>query len=401
MLIRAGDGFDEADFNVAHGEHEEETCLEPVLSSRDSKHAPHLPNLEDSKAPQLRPHATRIDSAADKLRQSPSKHGPPNSAHPARPNEVRTDGVIQRHPERPSSLLPTAPLSRTSSNAILDPGGASKCLPEARFVKGECEPQNPSRDSILPFDNNLDGVDHAAPVGFYTARAAETVQSGLNLPLKAPPFNPHLESPSIRKTAGVDHTKTKPVGRDSIPASPSLVLPPRSNNFVNPQIDKNRKVGMPAGAAASPLQNRNSYKPLQIKRPAELDPAQLVLPTCLPCSNPIQTTWNFYFSFRANSSFFLQTGPSRPYRRDIYISECASFRFRRRRKTPKNSWRKWWRNWSWGLTCVTLLCVVQVQYINETSIQNLIITFFDPPNYFSFFLFPILFISILIFVPLI
>lgn len=268
MLISAGDGFDEADFNVAHGEHEQKTSLEIATSSRGSKRAPHLPNLDDSKAPQLRPYVTRIDSAADKLRQSPSKPGPSNGVHQARPNEARIDGINPTHPGRPA-----APFSRTSSNATLDPGGLTKNLAEARLVKGEQEPPYPLRDSnIPPFD-----IDHAAPVGFYTARAAETVQNGsnANLPLKAQPFNPHLESPSIRKTAGVDHTKTKPVGRDSIPVSPSLLLPPRPNsNFINPHIDKNRKVGMPVGAA-SPLQNRNSYKPpLQIKRPAEQDPGQ-------------------------------------------------------------------------------------------------------------------------------
>lgn len=295
MLIWAGDEFDEADFNVTHEEHSEETSLEIATSSRDSKRAPHLQALEDSNVPQLRPHVTRIDSAADKLRQSPSKLGAHNSSHPARPYEARIDGTDPKHPGRPASLLPTAPSSKPSSNAILDPGGLSRCLPEARLVQGKHEPQNRLGDNIPPFDN-FDAVDHAAPVGFYTARAAETVQNGSNLPLKAPAFNPHLESPSIRKTAGVDHTKTKPVGRDSIPASPSL-LPPRPN-FVNPQIDKNRKVGMPVGAA-SPLQNRNSYKPLQIKRPAELDPAQSVyLPTYLPAQTQFKRTRMF-----ANPSF--------------------------------------------------------------------------------------------------
>lgn len=237
--------------------------------SRESKRSQPLPNLDESKAPQLRPHVARTESAADKLRQSPSKPGHPNGVRPARAHETRSDGINPNYPGRP-----IGPLSRTPSNAILDPGGLSKHLPEAHLVKGEQQTPNPLKDSNLPpFD-----VDHAAPFGFYTARVAETVQNApnSNLPLQAQQFNPHLESPSIRKTAGVDHTKTKPVGRDSIPVSPSLHLPPRSNNnFINPQIDKNRKVGMPVGAA-SPLQNRNSYKPpLQIKRPAELlDPAQ-------------------------------------------------------------------------------------------------------------------------------
>ena len=108
--------------------------------------------------------------------------------------------------------------------------------------------------------------EHEAPTGFFTARAAESLQNANGLP-KGPAFNPHLESPSIRKTAGVDHSKSKPVNRDLV-CPPVLPSPPsRGSCFVNPQTDKARKLGMPG--AASPLQNRGSYKPPQMKRPAD------------------------------------------------------------------------------------------------------------------------------------
>ncbi len=112
------------------------------------------------------------------------------------------------------------------------------------------------------------------PVGFFTARAAETIQSASGTLPQAPSFNPHLESPSIRKTAGVDHSKTKPVARELVGAPPQPVLSPASRpNFGNPQADKARRVGMP-GSVASPLANRSSYKPPQMKRPAEGNPVQ-------------------------------------------------------------------------------------------------------------------------------
>ncbi|KAL9590772.1 MAG: hypothetical protein Q9203_000410 [Teloschistes exilis] len=110
------------------------------------------------------------------------------------------------------------------------------------------------------------------PVGFVTARAAESIQGSPAAPSKAPPFNPHLESPSIRKTSGIDHTKTKPVSRDLVVAPPlptAVAHTARSTGFVNSQVDKTRRLGMPAVATASPLSNRNSYKPPQLKRPAE------------------------------------------------------------------------------------------------------------------------------------
>lgn len=132
-------------------------------------------------------------------------------------------------------------------------------------------PQNaPAQGKVLqnetPSLDSSSTSEHDPPVGFFTARAAESLQNGPGLPLKAPAFNPHLESPSIRKTAGVDHTKTKPVGREAVGAPPQPTVP--RANFVNPQSDKTRRVGMPMGAA-SPLQNRGSYKPPQMKRPVE------------------------------------------------------------------------------------------------------------------------------------
>ena len=124
---------------------------------------------------------------------------------------------------------------------------------------------NTASGSTPPLESSSTG-EHNPPVGFFTARAAESLQQGSALPSNVPLFNPHLESPSIRKTAGVDHTKTKPVRTESIGAS-AAAIPPRTN-FVNPQADKTRRVGMPTGVA-SPLQNRSSYKPPQMKRPAD------------------------------------------------------------------------------------------------------------------------------------
>ncbi len=137
-----------------------------------------------------------------------------------------------------------------------------------------CLPQNPpprghAISDEAPSLESSSTSEHNPPVGFFTARAAETLQSGPGLPVKAPAFDPHLESPSIRKTAGIDHTKTKPVGREAVGA-PLLPTVPRAN-FVNPQSDKTRRVGMPM-VAASPLQNRGSYKPPQMKRAVESGP---------------------------------------------------------------------------------------------------------------------------------
>ena len=117
--------------------------------------------------------------------------------------------------------------------------------------------------------NSSNPSDSEVPLGFFTARAAESLQKAQGSSVKAPAFNPHLESPSIRKTAGVDHSKSKPINRDlvGVTAAPTP-LPPNGSTLAHPQTDKVRKLGM-SGGGASPLQNRGSYKPPQVKRPAE------------------------------------------------------------------------------------------------------------------------------------
>ena len=136
-------------------------------------------------------------------------------------------------------------------------------LPQCHAISTE----KPSLDSSSSAEYN-------PPVGFFTARAAESLQNGLCMPLKAPAFNPHLESPSIRKTVGIDHTKTKPVGREAVGASPQPPVP--RAKLINPQSDKTRRVGMPMGAPST-MQNRGSYKPPQMKRPVEHGGPRLAL----------------------------------------------------------------------------------------------------------------------------
>ena len=146
--------------------------------------------------------------------------------------------------------------------------------PPKAHLSQESLPQGHSISSEAPGIGSSSTSEHNPPAGFFTARAAESLQTGLCIPLKAPAFNPHLESPSIRKTAGIDHTKTKPVGRDAVGAPPQ---PPVARaNFINPQSDKTRRVGMPMGAP-SPLQNRGSYRPPQLKRAVENGGPRLAL----------------------------------------------------------------------------------------------------------------------------
>ncbi|KAK4966021.1 hypothetical protein LTR28_003342 [Elasticomyces elasticus] len=114
---------------------------------------------------------------------------------------------------------------------------------------------------------------HEPPPGFLTGRALAadpTIQPPSN-----PAFNPHAESPSIRRTHGVNPGRSAPIKRTALGNSGSGVPPqtadgpPLRTNFVNPAADMGRRIGMPGGGVSSPLANRGSYKPpTAVKRPA-------------------------------------------------------------------------------------------------------------------------------------
>ncbi|KAI0134088.1 recombination protein rad52 [Xylariales sp. AK1849] len=135
------------------------------------------------------------------------------------------------------------------------------------------------------------------PVGFFSARSVKA------LPESAPPgtaavaqdsakpFDPYAESPSIRKTPGIDHRTTKPLARNGQHVAPAKrdeeVMPPHPavgfssasgtgpspgpnrqslGNVVNPAVTHTRQIGAPGGH--SPMGNRGQYRPLTVKRPA-------------------------------------------------------------------------------------------------------------------------------------
>ncbi|KAH8685493.1 hypothetical protein BGZ60DRAFT_93116 [Tricladium varicosporioides] len=157
-------------------------------------------------------------------------------------------------------------------------------------------PNSPARHQ--PNRPPLDLTDNEPPIGlppqgagFFSARAATMLPpppttDGQPLPPDAPipvhnnlpVFNPHAESPSIRKTPGIDHKSSKPTTREGkhVPASQSATVTApiagaggvNRGNILNPQLDGTRRIGVP-GSPMSPMANRNQYRPPTIKRPLD------------------------------------------------------------------------------------------------------------------------------------
>ena len=153
-------------------------------------------------------------------------------------------------------------------------------LPQVPRDTNKTTTSDPSADLSNP--TSSDTLPLSAPLGFFTAKVAESVQKGALNPQQTPTFDLHGESPSIRKTAGIDHSVSKPVRHEAIGAnltttsnnSATATAPgarPLGNgsNHGNPQVDRMRRVGMPPNVGSSPLGNRGNYRPPQImKRPA-------------------------------------------------------------------------------------------------------------------------------------
>jgi DNA repair and recombination protein RAD52 len=121
------------------------------------------------------------------------------------------------------------------------------------------------------------------PVGFVTGRSASFLNQAAEGKLTNMPaaFNPHAESPSIRRTQGVNPGKSAPIMRESLGSAlanasngpqqqnPSQGNGPNRASFINPSIDPTRRVGMPGGGGPP---NRGAYKPPSaVKRPALTD----------------------------------------------------------------------------------------------------------------------------------
>lgn len=286
--------FDEVDFNIVDEDHPDEVSV--PQSEKPTPHTnPQRPNPQRMQPPS-RPLA-RSHSAGSSGRppQTPGqafpRPGPQNSSNQAVPRPQHPLQQQTNQP-RPQNGAP-AQASKFSSN------GPHQTPPQAQ---------------------GQDAAPLSEGVGFFSARAVKQLAGPQDdseaklptAPLGAHAFNPHAESPSIRKTPGIDHTKSKPVGRNGQhvapaekkdgdlggrnpgPATTSVgagagagragpganvggglgagagqqqgLAPVQGGNIVNPQLSQARRIGAPIGPG-SPLGNRGQYRPPTIKRP--------------------------------------------------------------------------------------------------------------------------------------
>ncbi|KAL2130606.1 hypothetical protein VTI74DRAFT_6190 [Chaetomium olivicolor] len=305
--------LDEADFNISEEGHPDEVAL---------------------------PNSTETDSnqSVVSVRNPTQTGGGSNKPmHPPARQLARSTSAGNNPPRPPQTPVQQAP--RPNANNF--PGAG----PQNRGPQpGPRPPQQLNQNRPAPQPNNANqnqnpqthmtppppiGNPGNEPVGFFSARAVkhlpeESLVNGNLAPKAGQVFNPKLESPSIRRTPGVDHSASKPLSKSGkhvapiirpdddndsnangngkppalgkfAPANGGGQQPPkpqqqqptagagpganvgrpvgappphaRPGNMVNPQLDQTRRIGAPV--SSSPTANRGGYKvPTMLKRPA-------------------------------------------------------------------------------------------------------------------------------------
>lgn len=257
--------FDMADFGVTEDGHPDEVVL---------------PGSRDYAARSSeRSQSSVAGSVNDRNRQP--VNGPPSRPMqpPSKPTvqPPRAPQTPNQHAQRPTGQFqgrpaPQQPLPRSHGQTNT---AAQQGVPNNRMMT---PPPNPM--SRPPSGMNPPNGAPNESATFFSARSLkdlpETADPGtaVSIDRAAKVFDPHADSPSIRKTPGIDHRSTKPVSRSGVhvpPKKPELdnltsapIAPP---NVVNPSLSQLRQIGTPR-AMGSPLGNRGQYRPLTMKRPA-------------------------------------------------------------------------------------------------------------------------------------
>lgn len=239
---------------------------------------------------------------AQQQQQQPQLPQTPHSGL-SRATSVGNAGA-QMRPPQDVNVTSCAPQNGLSGPLVGPAVGPPRVLNQPSRAGPPSGPSSPVRaHRLLPIspEKNKSGLPSALPPGieppgFFSARGVQAHGEGTGASGKVsniPAFNPKAESPSIRKTPGIDHTATMPLTRDlkHIPrasqASTSDASPTVRGNVVNPHLDVTRRVGAPG--SPSPMANRNSYKPPTMKRPSNGPPAneQRSVLGDLPANGPL------------------------------------------------------------------------------------------------------------------
>jgi hypothetical protein len=254
--------------------------------------APRQPQPRPKDAPTARgPNGVQQPPPQNNMQNGASRPAvvPPNARAPQTP--IQHNGSNRPDLNRPRMQPPTVDIHAVPKPQIPNqnqlPSGPTPPNQPLRPTPPQAQQQQQPKPAAQPSaaPAMIPPLNHKPPLGFVTSRSAELFQnpdppaSLTNLAA----FNPNVESPipKEKRTPGIDHASSKPIKRDAVnapaPPPPALGPPaggfnrpgvgPRGNsNFINPQQDANRRIGMPGAGISPGGVNRGQYKP-PMKRP--------------------------------------------------------------------------------------------------------------------------------------
>ncbi|KAI1133331.1 hypothetical protein F5Y10DRAFT_274242 [Nemania abortiva] len=259
--------FDMADFGVTEDGHPDEVVLpgshEHLARSSEKSQNSVTGNSNDRSGQQP------VNANPSRQMQPPSRPVAQPPRAPQTPNQqpYRPAGQFQSRPN------PQQPQLRPQSHANA----------AAQHAAGTNRTMTPPPNAISRPPGGMNAPNGAPnePATFFSARSVKDVPESADpgtaviIDRGAKLFDPRAESPSIRKTPGIDHKSTKPVSKNGhyhvppVKREPDQQRPTPSGppNVVNPSLSHARQIGAP-GAVGSPLGNRGQYRPPTMKRPA-------------------------------------------------------------------------------------------------------------------------------------
>ncbi|KAK0384915.1 hypothetical protein NLU13_7394 [Sarocladium strictum] len=214
---------------------------------------------------------------------------PPPPIRPDVGGRAPSEPAQMQQQRQPSLGAPEANRQpQTPQTAQRPPNQSGPTVPPQR--QGPPQANNGSLPSAA---NNNSLPNPPETVAFFSAKALSQLPEGDMNPAARPGtakqlFNPKAESPSIRRTPGIDHSSSRPLAKSGqhvaptasqsgpatgtgsaanagsfTPVRPGAVT--RASGAVSHSIDQARRIGAPGGSG-SPLANRGSYKPPSMKR---------------------------------------------------------------------------------------------------------------------------------------
>lgn len=255
LLIPVGDLFDEADFAEPHSLRPDEVVLEDPVPQRNAGQEGFQRNNN-----------TRTSATPAHL-ETPSKPQRTGSLPPpaerVRPNIAPGNHAAGSGPKAQPYRQPPAPAGNQKPATVGPNHSAANQTPLNTTNQGAVTSARPANSETRsptkpPSPHGSQVPEGELPAGFYSARAAEALNTNPQTAVKsAPAFNPRFESPSIRKTAGFDHSTSAPVSRNTYQIVPPQARGVSPNGGMPPPSSQ---AGLPA-IAAPDLARRNMNSP--------------------------------------------------------------------------------------------------------------------------------------------